>query len=173
MLIKAKKLSENLPNNNKIDLINDILSKDFPAGDLTIQFKAFTALPIPRMMSDFSRLHSAQPNADGRDILKHYAKSRMSDQDIEKLNIAENRTNVFSKLYPIKVEKIYQGKIVGKDKIIFARAAIFYKYYGTLSYLKLFHHIILLLNIKAIVFGDIFLKYKIGLKGIEKYKSML
>ena len=70
-------------------------------------------------------------------------------------------------------KSISSGQVVGKDKIIFARAAIFYKYYGTLSYLKLFHHIILLLNIKAIVIGDIFLKYKIGLKGIEKYKSML
>jgi len=70
-------------------------------------------------------------------------------------------------------KSISSGQVVGKDKIIFARAAIFYKYYGTLSYLKLFHHIILLLNIKAIVIGDIFLKYKIGLKGIKKYKSML
>jgi len=98
MLIKAQRLSENLPNNNKIDLINDILSKDFPAGDLTIQFKAFTALPIPRMMSDFSRLHSAQPNADGRDILKHYAKSRMSDQDIEKLKLNENKDDLIAKI---------------------------------------------------------------------------
>ena len=39
-------------------------------------------------------------------------------QDIKKLDTAENKTNVFSKLYPIKIEKIYQGKIVGKDKII-------------------------------------------------------
>jgi hypothetical protein len=70
-------------------------------------------------------------------------------------------------------KSISSGQVVGKDKIIFARAAIFYKYYGTLSYLKLFHHIILLLNIKAIVFGEFFLKYKIGLKGIKKYKSML
>ena len=99
MLIKAQRLSENLPNNNKIDLINDILSKDFPAGDLTIQFKAFTALPIPRMMTDFSRLHSAQgPSADGRDILKHYAKSRMSDQDIEKLKLNENKDDLIAKI---------------------------------------------------------------------------
>ena len=104
MLIKAQRLSENLPNNNKIDLINDILSKDFPAGDLTIQFKAFTALPIPRMMTDFSRLHSAQPNADGRDILKHYAKSRMSDQDIEKLKLSpvlgEKTNSWYSGMFP-------------------------------------------------------------------------
>jgi len=70
-------------------------------------------------------------------------------------------------------KSISSGQDVGKDKIIFARAAIFYKYYGTLSYIKLFHHIILLLKINAIVFGDFLLKYKIGLTGIKKYKSML
>ncbi len=99
MLIRAKKLSENLPNNNKIDLINDILSKEFPAGDIDIQFKAYTALPIPRMMNDFSKLHSAQgPKADGRDILRHYVKNRMSDQDIKKIKLNENKDDLISKL---------------------------------------------------------------------------
>ena len=99
MLIKAKRLSENLPNNNKIDIIKDILSKDFPAGDIDIQFKAFTALPIPRMMTDFSRLHSGQgPSADGRDILKHYVKTRMSDQDIKKLKLNENKDDLVAKI---------------------------------------------------------------------------
>ncbi len=98
MLIKAKRLSENLPNNNKIDIINDILSKEFPVGDIDIQFKAFTAMPIPRMMTDFSRLHSAQPNADGRDIVKHYAETRLSDQDIKKLKLNENKNDLIDKL---------------------------------------------------------------------------
>ena len=99
ILIKARKLSENLPNNNKIDIIKDILSKDFPAGDIDIQFKAFTALPIPRMMTDFSRLHSGQgPSADGRDILKHYVKTRMSDQDIKKLKLNENKDDLVAKI---------------------------------------------------------------------------
>ena len=99
MLVKAKKLSENLPNNNKIDIINDILSKEFPAGDIDIQFKAYTALPIPRMMTDFSKLHSAQgPKADGRDVLKHYVKTRMSDQDIKKIKLNENKDDLISKL---------------------------------------------------------------------------
>lgn len=67
---------------------------------------------------------------------------------------------------------ISSGQAVGKDKIIFARAAIFYKYYGSLSYIKLFHHILSLLNINAISFSEVFLKYKIGLRGIKKYKSI-
>ena len=64
------------------------------------------------------------------------------------------------------------GQAVGKDKIIFARAAIFYKYYGFLSYIKLFHHLLLLLKINAINFDELLLKYKVGLKGIYKFKSI-
>jgi hypothetical protein len=39
-------------------------------------------------------------------------------QDIQKLNIEKNKINVFSKLYPIEVDKINQGTIIGKKKII-------------------------------------------------------
>ena len=69
-------------------------------------------------------------------------------------------------------KSLSSGQDVGKDKIIFARAAIFYKYYGFISYIKLFHHILLLLKINAINFGEFFSKYKVGLKGIRKYKSI-
>lgn len=96
------------------------------------------------------------------------------DEYIFLRNALEKKLNIIHCPKVILSHKsISSGQVVGKDKIIFARAAIFYKYYGTLSYLKLFHHIILLLNIKAIVFGEFFLKYKIGLKGIKKYKSIL
>ena len=90
MLIKAKKLAESLPNSNKIDTIKDILSKHFPVGDVDIQFKAFLALPIPKMMTDFSKLHSAMGhNADARDIVKHYAKNRMPENEVKKLKLNE------------------------------------------------------------------------------------
>ena len=36
------------------------------------------------------------------------------------------------------------GQFAGRDKNIFARGAIFYKFHGTLSYFKLIHHIYLL-----------------------------
>ena len=99
LLIRAKVLSENLPNNNKIDAINSILSKDFPVGDLDIQFKAFMAMPIPRMMTDFSKLHSAQGyQADGGDIVRHYAMSRLSDEDVKKLKLNENKSDLITKL---------------------------------------------------------------------------
>ena len=90
MLVKAKKLSESLPNSNKIDTIKDILSKHFPVGDIDIQFKAYLALPIPKMMTDFSKLHSAMGhNADARDIVKHYAKNRMPENEVKKLKLNE------------------------------------------------------------------------------------
>ena len=69
-------------------------------------------------------------------------------------------------------KSLSSGQYVGNDKIIFARAAIFYKYYGFLSYIKLFHHLLLLLKINAIKFDELFLKYKVGLKGIYKFKSI-
>ena len=91
VLIKAKKLAESLPNTNKIHTIKDILSKEFPVGDIDIQFKAYLALPIPKMMNDFSKLHSAMGhNADARDIVKHYAKNRMPEEDVKKLQLNEN-----------------------------------------------------------------------------------
>ena len=40
------------------------------------------------------------------------------EQEIEKLDINETKINVFSKLYPVKIKKIYQGKIIGEKKII-------------------------------------------------------
>ena len=90
VLVRVKKLSESLPNTNKIHTIKDILSKEFPVGDIDIQFKAYLALPIPKMMNDFSKLHSAMGhNADARDIVKHYAKNRMPEEDVKKLKLNE------------------------------------------------------------------------------------
>jgi hypothetical protein len=40
------------------------------------------------------------------------------EQDISKLNIDDKKINIFQKLYPIKIKEIYQGKIIGEEKII-------------------------------------------------------
>lgn len=40
------------------------------------------------------------------------------EQDIAKLDISNDRVNIFSKIYPINVKEIYQGTIIGQDKII-------------------------------------------------------
>jgi Cu-Zn family superoxide dismutase len=91
LLLRTKKLAENVPNNNKIEIINDILSKPFPVGDLDLQFKAYLALPIPKMMTDFSKLKSAMgPEACARDIVRHYVKFRFPKSELEKVNLNES-----------------------------------------------------------------------------------
>lgn len=40
------------------------------------------------------------------------------EQDISKLNLEIDKTNVFQKIYPINIREIHQGKIIGEKKII-------------------------------------------------------
>ena len=40
------------------------------------------------------------------------------EQDINKLNLNSNKLNIFQKIYPIKIEKINEGTVYGKNKII-------------------------------------------------------
>ncbi len=64
------------------------------------------------------------------------------------------------------------GQVAGIDKNIFARAAIFYKFYGYLSYLKLVHHIYLLKKKNMISREQVYRKFLVGLNGIKKFKSL-
>lgn len=64
------------------------------------------------------------------------------------------------------------GQFAGRDENIFARAAIFYKFHGTLAYFKLIHHIYLLKKKNMITTDQIVNKFKIGLKGIFSYKQL-
>ena len=64
------------------------------------------------------------------------------------------------------------GKMAHRDQNIFARAAIFYKFYGYVSYVKLIHHIFLLKKKNMICFNEIISKFMVGLKGIKKFKSL-
>ena len=65
------------------------------------------------------------------------------------------------------------GQNVGSDKIIFARSAVFCKYYGDFAYLKLIYHIYLLLINGKIKFHEIIVKFMAGLNGIKKYKVII
>jgi hypothetical protein len=88
---RTKKLTENMPNNNKLNIIKGLLSKHFPVGDLAMQFKAYTAMPIPSMMNAFSQLQSVEgPDACAREILTHFCKHRLPDEEIKKLNLKES-----------------------------------------------------------------------------------
>lgn len=65
------------------------------------------------------------------------------------------------------------GKDVRSDRLVYARSAIFYKYSGVLSYLKLCKHLFLIYKSKYITIKEIFSKYGVGLRGIKKYKQLL
>ncbi|WP_338356707.1 glycosyltransferase family A protein [Yeosuana marina] len=65
------------------------------------------------------------------------------------------------------------GRAVANDKIIYARSAVFYKYNGLITYLKLGWHLFLLIKNKELKSAHFFKKYQQGLKGINDYKSLL
>ena len=91
ILSRTKKLTENMPNNNKLAILKRLLSKHFPVGDLDMQFQAYLALPIPKMMTAFSQLKSVSgPDACGRDILSHFAKNRLPDEEVKQLKLDES-----------------------------------------------------------------------------------
>jgi len=69
--------------------------------------------------------------------------------------------------------KFNSGSDVGSDKILFARAAIFYKYSSLLGYLRLIKHVYTLYRIKTIKYREIWPKVRIGLKGIQKYRELV
>ena len=70
-------------------------------------------------------------------------------------------------------KELSSGQNAGSDKIIFARSAVFSKYYGDIAYLKLIHHIYLLLINGKIKFHEIIVKFMAGLNGIKKYKVII
>ena len=61
------------------------------------------------------------------------------------------------------------GKDVASDRILFAKGALFYKYYNVLSFIKLIHYLYLMFKFKYISLGQVINKYLIGVKGIIKY----
>lgn len=61
------------------------------------------------------------------------------------------------------------GKDVASDRILFAKGALFYKYYNIFSFLKLIHYLYLMFKFKYISLGQVINKYLIGVKGIIKY----
>ena len=126
ILSRTKKLTENMPNNNKLAIIKRLLSKHFPVGDMDMQFQAYMALPIPAMMNAFSRLKSMSgDDACARDILLHFAKNRLPNADKKKIDLSESiiRENEEEKLdyimqalkdNPDFLKKVY--KILKLDK---------------------------------------------------------
>lgn len=86
--------------------------------------------------------------------------------------LKKNLKIIFVQKVILTHKSVSSGKLAEKDENIYARAAIFYKIFGKLSYLKLVHHIYLLKKKNMINFNQIFVKFMVGIKGIKKFKSI-
>lgn len=65
------------------------------------------------------------------------------------------------------------GRDSGSDRLVFARAALYYKYSGFLGYLKLYKYLYLIYRDNYINTQQILPKLKTGLRGISTYKKLL
>ena len=68
--------------------------------------------------------------------------------------------------------KLSSGVHEGKDKLIFARAALFYKTKGKLAYLWLIKYLFFLLRNNYIASNECASKFKIGISDIKRYKEI-
>jgi len=84
----------------------------------------------------------------------------------------QSKSNIFYPEVILKHSCFSSGQAAEKDCILYARAALFYKYNGFLAYFKLLKHLIMLVNrgqLNILLLGK---KYKVGLKGIFKFKKL-
>ncbi|WP_158526732.1 glycosyltransferase family A protein [Olleya aquimaris] len=86
--------------------------------------------------------------------------------------LQKNLTLIFEPQPILSHPKFSSGQDNGNDKLIFARAALYYKYSGILGYLKLIKHLYLLNKQGYIKSSQLLSKFKIGLKGISHYKRL-
>ena len=79
-----------LPKNDRVDLLNHLLSAHLPAGDLQKQFHAYWAVPVPAMIDSFRAIR-AQGGDDAclRPVLTSFAKQYLPKQEQEKINFNE------------------------------------------------------------------------------------
>lgn len=68
---------------------------------------------------------------------------------------------------------ISSGENQGSDKILFARAALFYKTRGNLAYIWLLKYVFFLIRNRYINWNECWPKYKMGLSGIRKFKELV
>jgi len=64
------------------------------------------------------------------------------------------------------------GKLMGSDNALFARSALAHRFYGNFSYLWLLKYMFFIYRHDYISLYQIPFKFKMGLKGISKYKAL-
>ncbi len=64
------------------------------------------------------------------------------------------------------------GRLMGADNAIYARSALTHRFYGNFSYLWLLKYLLFIYRHDYITFSQMSSKFRIGLKGIAKYKAL-
>ncbi len=84
-----------------------------------------------------------------------------------------NLSVLFSPSVIVSHPLLSSGENQGDDKILFARAALFYKTKTNLAYIWVLKYVFFLVRNGYINWNECWRKYKIGLLGIQKYKELV
>lgn len=90
-------------------------------------------------------------------------------RDVIRLNLSAQFCPFVIVTHPL----LCSGEFQGDDKILFARAALFYKTKANLVYIWLLKYVFFLVRRNYINWNECMRKYKIGLNGIQKYKELI
>ena len=96
---KKNNVTESVPNNTKVRMINKILSDHFPASDLKKQMDAYFAIPDPQMLKDF-RKRRAEAGEDVclRPILRNYIQMKLHPKLHSAINLNESKDDLIAKI---------------------------------------------------------------------------
>ena len=86
------------------------------------------------------------------------------------------KINLNALFYPFVIVShplISSGENQGEDKIVLARAALFYKTKANLAYIWLLKYVFFLVRKSYIKSNECMMKFKMGLSGIQKYKELV
>lgn len=88
-------------------------------------------------------------------------------------NALEKKLNIlFEPKVILSHDYFSSGRDAGSDRLVFSRAALFYKYSGILGYLRVLKYIYLIYKRGIIKSNQILPKLAIGFKGISTYKKV-
>jgi hypothetical protein len=96
---KKNNVTESVPNNTKVRMINKILSDHFPASDLKKQMDAYFAIPDPQMLKDFrKRRAEAGDDVCLRPILRNYIQMKLHPKLHSAINLNESKDDLIAKI---------------------------------------------------------------------------
>ena len=87
--------------------------------------------------------------------------------------LKKNLTILFEPKIILSHDYFSSGRYAGNDKLVYGRAAVFYKYSGILGYLRLIKYVYFIYKRGFITANQILPKLATGFKGISKYKALV